>query len=326
MLANALLLLLLCAALRIGDAYVGPGPFVGYADDDLAYGSLHADAAEWAAVVDAAQPQQRGHIHVWLRCAESTFRAFFWVEQAVYDAAHSISKAVRPTNLTFTLDGHRVTDVVLPSTWGVRENVYFHYFFSPREIPFLIIVAQDPSAGAMFTYKAHKLLVKVPPYATVVVGVVGFRHTFDVPLSLCSAPPPPTLNGRRSLVMSTFTKDHPTSFERPFISYRAAVVKMLERHIRHAECLGFDSYEVFIHAGFARNLMAHPHINASVARGFVRLLAAPPYLENVEGAMPEWWQSVSMNLALLRHWKRNAFVMLIDPDVSFHTLILLFGV
>ena len=266
-------------------------PPIKYHDDAMFYSVITPSPFEFNASFPG-QSEAFGVLHVWLRCVNLELRSFFFFESLSF---------LRGPAIGARGGGFK-------SDWAASQAVEFTSAFAMIVNGSVAPIRVDPGGGGTYTVRlAHDIADQ-----TVIVGVSNWSSYVRFPLSRCRNVSIPE-GQSRGRVISVFLNEE----ESVSASGLADVAEALVKHARYHTCvLKSPLYEIVAQEDSAPYLLGHRHFALLHKKGVLQILFRGPRPANIRGfgVFGFAWQSVAYNLAILRHWRQNNLVFMIDSD------------
>ena len=279
------------AAVREKNSHLVEKSYVRSADEGLHFSSILATPDEWkktfmgkaidAKVLDHAQP-----LIMWIKCIDDELRGYFSFEQS------------DPNPLW----GNMGVGMLIDSNI-MRDTVKL--FVDGQQINYM----SDVGGQAFWAN------VSTVTTSHVVVSIEGWLRYTAFPMSECEQSAnfeSPVRIGQPRKPKLIILANTPDTFN---ISQRSLFTRMVSNHLLYHRCaLGIQGYEVIIQHDHIDKYLQNPHLRHFFDMGWITLITKPFRPARRMLPLDYIWQSLYENLAILRHWKKDVYMLNFDPD------------
>jgi hypothetical protein len=250
-------------------------------DENIHYAYIPVFQDEWVNLIKAPDHPVASAFHLWFRCVERDVRVFFHIED--------LRKLSHGKEADFPIQPH------------VERNVKIKVDGKPIQF-------QSWFSGAQFFFTIPS---DVPDYYLAEIKIEGVKHYARFPVSKCTAAPIKTEK------MKYITHIHLREFTNAQ-SMNRNIIDGVVKHILYHHCLLQVSYhEIVIQREQIKIFTENPKIASFLRKGWLKLMIRNPSIPapiDMTGGSNCYWQGYTENLALLRHWKENVKMYMMDSD------------
>jgi hypothetical protein len=266
-------------------------PYIKSADEGLHFSSILATPDEWRKtfqdkVSERVSMNYSMPLIMWTKCIDDELRGFFSFEQTNPDP-HC---------------GQMGVEMLINSN-QMHENVKLLIDGSP------VYYMSDIGGNAFTTNISHVT------ESHVVISIEGWVRYAAFPIADCQSSSDfenPVKIGEPRNPKLVIIANTPDMFN---ITQKSLFTRMVSNHLLYNRCaLGIHGYEVFIQHDHIDKYLQNPQLRHFFDLGWITLITKP--FQPARRQLPKdyIWQSTYENLAILRHWKKNVYLLNFDPD------------
>ena len=265
--------------------------YVKSADEGLHFSTITATLDEWNKTfhgkpIDSRTLARTQPLLIWMRCIDDELRGYFTFEQPDPhpDCGHtsvemSVNANIMKDSVKLLVDGQRI------------------YYMSD-------VVGQAFTTSVSAVTTSH-----------VVISIEGWLRYASFPMSECQQSSDfesPIKIGQPRDPKLVIVVTTPDTFN---ISQKSLFTRMVSNHILYNRCaLGIQGYEVIEQHDHIDKYLQNPHLRHYLDMGWLTLFTKPSQPSRRMLAKDYSRQSLYENLAILRHWKKDVYIMNLDPD------------
>lgn len=280
------------AASRHKTYYQVNKPYIKSADEGLHFSSILATPNEWNETFSGQPINGRVSMAyalpliLWMKCIDDELRGYFSFEQTNPDphcgnmgVEMLINSKIMHDTVKLMVDGKRVSYM-------------------------------SDIGGQAFTANVSTVTT-----SHVVVSIEGWLRYTAFPMSECQQSSDfenPVRIGKPRNPKLVIVANTPDTFN---ISQKSLFTRMVANHLLYHRCaLGIQGYEVIVQHDHIDKYVQNPQLRHFFDMGWITLITKP--FRPARRMLPKdyIWQSVYENLAILRHWKKDVYLINFDPD------------
>jgi hypothetical protein len=267
-------------------------PYIKSADEGLHFSSILPTPEEWRKTFKDKVSDQRVSMEysqpliLWMKCIDDELRGYFSFERTDPDP-HCGQMGVE----------------MLINANTMHNNVKLLVDGSP--------VSYMSDIGG----QAFKANISSVTTSHVVVSIEGWVRYTAFPLSDCQQSSDfdnPVKIGQPRNPKLVIIANTPDTFN---ISQKSLFTRMVSNHLLYHRCaLGIQGYEVIVQHDHIDKYLQNPQLRHFFDLGWITLVTKPFRPARRQLPKDYIWQSLYENLAILRHWKKDVYLLNFDPD------------